>query len=100
MAGLALTVRKTSKINWMLERASSRILFGWSSRVVEHRVADVAIIPDELACIANMLTIMAAKTARGIKMSDVIRVRLPISLHLRKEVGLKDTLNLFRAGLD
>jgi hypothetical protein len=32
-------------------------------------------------------------------MTDVVGMSLPIGLHLRKEVGLKDALNLPGAGL-
>ena len=94
VAGLAFSVAKSSKINRVFERSGSGVLFDWSSGVVEHRVADVAVIPDDLAGIAYMLAIMTAETTGRIKMSDVVRMRLPISLHFGKEIGLKDALNL------
>ena len=64
MAELAFVIGKTSEINRMLEGSGSHILLGRSSGIVDHRVADVAIIPDHFARIAYVLTIVAAKATR------------------------------------
>ena len=63
VAELAFMVGKASEINRMLEGSGSHILLGWSSGIVDHRVADVAIIPNHFACIANVFAVMAAETA-------------------------------------
>jgi hypothetical protein len=97
---LAFAIGEASEIDRMLESSGPRILFWRSSRVVDHRVADVAIIPDHFARIANMLAIMATETARRIEMADVVGMRLPIRFHLREKVRLEDALNLFDAGLN
>ena len=63
MARLAFPVGEASKINRVLERPGLRISFGLASRVVEHRMADVAIIPDYLASIAYVLAVVATKAS-------------------------------------
>jgi len=100
VAELAFVIREASQVNRMLKGTGLHILFWRAGRVVDHCMADVAIIPDYFAGIAHMLAIMTAKTARGIKMSDVVGMRLPIGLPFGKEVGLKNALNLFGDGLD
>ena len=62
MAKLAFVIRKASEINWMLEGSGSHILLGWSSGIVDHRVADVAVISNHLAAIANVFAVMTAET--------------------------------------
>jgi len=44
----------------------------------ENRVADGAILPDRLALGADMIAVVAAETAAGVKVPDVIRVGPPI----------------------
>ena len=61
MARLAFPVGETSKINRVPERPGLRILFRLAGRVIEHCMADVAIIPDYLACIAHVLAVVAAE---------------------------------------
>ena len=63
VAKLAFVIRKASEINWMLEGSGSHILLGRSSGIVDHRVADVAIIPDHFAAVANVFAVMTAETA-------------------------------------
>ena len=97
VARFAFAVSEASKIDGMLKRAGSRIVFRRARGIVDYRMADVAIIPDHFARVANMLTIMTAETSRRIKMADVIRMRLPICLHLREKVRLENALNFFDA---
>ena len=63
VAELAFMVGKASEINRMLEGSGSHILLGRSSGIVDHRVADVAIIPDHFAAVANVFAVMTAETA-------------------------------------
>jgi len=63
VAEIAFMVGKASKINRMLEGSGSHILLGWSSGIVDHRVADVAVISNYFAGIAHVLSVMTAETA-------------------------------------
>ena len=63
MAKLAFVIGKPSEINRMLEGSGSHILLGWSSGIVDHRVADVAVISNHLAAAADVFTVMTAETA-------------------------------------
>ena len=97
VAEVAFAVGETSEINRMLERSGARIVFRRARRIVDHRMANVAIIPDHFAGIANVLTVMTAETSRRIKMTDIIRMSLPIRFHLREKIRLEDALNFFDA---
>ena len=57
-------------------------------------MTDIAIVPNNLTCVTHVLAIVTAKTARGIEVSDVIRVSGPIRPHLRKKVSLENALRL------
>ena len=63
VAKLAFVIGKPSEINGMLEGSGSHILLGRSSGIVDHRMADVAVISNHFACVANVLTVMTAETA-------------------------------------
>ena len=63
VAELAFMVGKSSEINRMLEGSGSHILLGWSSGIVDHGVADVAVISNHPAAIANVFAVMTAETA-------------------------------------
>jgi hypothetical protein len=63
-------------------------------------VTDVAVVSNDLSVIAHMFAIVTAKTTREIEVPNVIRVRLPIYLHLGKDVGLKDSLQLCGCALN
>ena len=56
-------------------------------------MADSAIVADHFARVADVLAIVTAKTPREIKMTDIVRMRLPIGLHFRKKIGAKDSLD-------
>ena len=56
-------------------------------------MAGVAVAADELARVAHVLAVVAAEAAGGIEVADVVRVRLPVGLHFREEVGLVDALD-------
>ena len=64
---------------------------GFSRKGLRDRcVTNVALIPDLLAVAAEMLSVMTTKAPLGIVVADVVRMRLPIGLHLRKEICLVD----------
>ena len=61
-------------------------------------VAELAVFADHLPVPTHMFPFMTAKTAGVQGMPDVVRVGTPIHLHLGKDIGLIDPLNL-RDGL-
>lgn len=63
-------------------------------------MTDVAVVGDHFAGVADVLAIVTAEAAREIQMADVIGVRLPVGLHLREKVGLKDPLNFGDGAFD
>ena len=63
MARLAFAIRETAEVDWMLKRAGSRVVFRRARRIVDHRVADVAIVPDHFAGVANMFAVVTAETS-------------------------------------
>ena len=79
----------------MFERSGAGILIDGARRIEKHCVADVAIVADDFARVAFVLAIMTTETTGRDQMTDVVRMRLPVSFHLRKEVGLVDALHLF-----
>ena len=99
MATLALAIGQPTEINRMLIGAdlhgSCRI-----SRIVNYSVTDIAIAATDLARVAHVLAVMTTKTATEIKMSDVVRMSLPIGPHFGEEIGSKDSLELVRRGFD
>jgi len=69
-------------------------------RIVDHGVTNIAVLGNHFAGVADVLAIMAAETAREVKMTNIVWVRLPVGLHLGEKVGLKDTLNLSYRAFD
>ena len=63
MAEVTFAIGKSSKIDGVLERSGARIVFRRARRIVDHRVADVAVISNHLAAVANVFAVMAAETA-------------------------------------
>lgn len=58
-------------------------------------MTDIAVIADGLAGVAYVLSVMTTEAAGEIEMTDVVGVRLPVGLHLRKEIGAEYALYLF-----
>lgn len=92
VAGFAFAIGQSAKIHWMAERSGLSILGRWPGRIEDNRVADVAIVSDNLAGITHVFSVVAAEASREMKMPDIVGVGRPVSLHLREEVCLKDTL--------
>lgn len=61
VAGLALAIGEAAQIDRVLNR--QRFKCGcWTRRIGQHGVADVAIVRNNLARVANVLTIVTAQT--------------------------------------
>ena len=56
-------------------------------------MADIAIISNDFAGVANVFAIMATEATGEVKMPDVIWMCLPIGFHFWEKVSFKDTLN-------
>ena len=56
-------------------------------------MANIAVVADDFATTAHVLAVVTTKTTIEIKMADVVRVSLPVSLHFREEIGLEDSLD-------
>src|SRR6267378_3086599 len=97
MTELAFAFSQPSEIDRMLKWTGLHVFFRRPGRVVDDRVTDVAVIGDHLARLADVLAIMTTKATWKIQMADVVGMCLPISLHLREKVSLKDAL-YFRDG--
>ena len=78
----------------MFEGSGAWVLFDGARGIVKHRVADVAIVADHFAGVALVLAIVATETSTEIKMTDVVRVGLPIHFHFRKCCSLINSLHL------
>jgi hypothetical protein len=100
VAELAFVIGERAKIDGMFKSASLNILFSRSSRVVEYRVADGAVVADHFARVADVLAIVTAKTPREIKMTDIVRMRLPIGFHLGKKIRAEDSLDFNNRAFD
>ena len=100
VAVLAFVIGKRSQINRMSEWSGLHILFGCCSRIEDHRVADVAVVGNDFAAVADVFAIVTTKAAGEIKVADVVWVSLPVGLHLRKKVSLKDPLKFGNRVLD
>src|SRR5689334_20861726 len=58
----------------------------------QDRMAGVAIFRYDLAFRTHMLSVMTAEAAARIQMSNIVRMRLPVELHLRKSCALVNAL--------
>lgn len=57
-------------------------------------MTDIAVIVDSLAGVAYVLSVMTTEATGEIEMTDVVGVRLPVGLHLGKEIGAEYSLYL------
>ena len=65
-----------------------------AERLIDRGVAHSAVIPNDAAVIARMLAVVTPKTALGVIVAYVVRMRLPVGLHLGEEVRLIKLLHL------
>ena len=63
MAGFAFAIGEAAEIDRMPERSDLRILSRLSGRIKDDRVADIAIVTDNLTCIADVFAVVAAEAA-------------------------------------
>lgn len=63
MARTAAALGQSPEIDRVFERPGLRILNSRSSRIVDHRMTDVAVVSYDLARLTNVLAIMTPKTA-------------------------------------
>ena len=66
VAGFAFAIGQTSEVDRVLEGASLHIPLRRRRRVVNHGVADAAIVGDDFAAVTDMLTIVTTEAAREI----------------------------------
>ena len=100
VAKLAFVFLERAKVNGVLKWTGLHVLFRRPGRVVDHRMADVAIVRNDFAAVADVLAVVTAEATREVKMANVVWMGLPVSLHLRKKVSLKDALNFGDRGFD
>ncbi|MDT4954380.1 MAG: hypothetical protein QOJ02_2518, partial [Acidobacteriota bacterium] len=92
MANSTLQFREVAQGNRVLK--PSRLYIGCDGcDLIQYRVTGVAVVADDLPGIALVLTVVAAETALRIEVAYVVRVSLPVGLHLREEIGLVDALD-------
>ena len=62
VAGFAFAISQGAEIHRMPERSGLNVLGRWPRRIEDDCVADVAIVTDDLAGIADVFAVVAAKT--------------------------------------
>ncbi|NIM00328.1 MAG: hypothetical protein GTO30_05890 [Acidobacteria bacterium] len=53
----------------------------------QERVARLAILDDRVAVLVDVPVVVTTETAVGVHVADVVGVRRPIDIHLRKDIG-------------
>ena len=94
MALGAIEARQIAEINRVLECPALYRQWRSAFGLIQNRVADVAIVPDDFARAAYVLAVVTAEAPLRIVMAYVVGVSLPVNFHLREKVGLKDPLQL------
>ena len=89
-----------TQVNWMLIWPYLRVVLRFCGGVVEYGVTNVAFVSDDVASFAYMLSVVTPETPGKVKVANIVRMSLPIYLHLGKGVRLKDPLDLSNAGAD
>ena len=95
-------------VGFMTDRALKRISVAQIDRVlkltvlrregfsaeslVDRRVANAAVVSDNLSFFTKMLSVVASETALHLVMPDVVGVRLPVGFHFGKEIRLINSL--------
>src|SRR5581483_10922613 len=92
----AVDLRKIANVDWMLEHLRVRAgdAGGCAFRLRKHGVALVAIAADDASVSADMLAVMATEASAEVEMSEIIRMGLPVQLHLGESRALEDLLRL------
>jgi len=92
MAVGALEARQRAQTDRMLEASVLNRDVSLAFRLIEDSVTDIAVGPDNLACIAYVFTVVASEASQIVEVADVVWMSPPVNSHLRKNVCLKDTL--------
>src|SRR5262245_49342800 len=92
VTSLAVEASQISQLNRMFVRSQPGVPFGRRRRIVDHRMADIAIVSNHLPALAHMLSVVTPEAAGKIEVTYVVRMGLPVGLHLRKRICLKDSL--------
>src|SRR6185437_5864887 len=91
----ATDLREITDIHRVLEHGFGRSVHRASDGAVllrKYGVAGIAILRDDFTLSAYMLSVVAAETSWIVKVADVVRVGLPIHLHIGKHSALVDAL--------
>ena len=75
-------------VHRMLEIAAGGLEVLARESLVDGRVADAAVVADDLPVPAEVLPVMAAEASLADQVTDVITMALPIGVHLGEEVCL------------
>src|ERR1044071_3754219 len=100
MARRALPGGLVAQVDRVLEQAVRRRDRLARERLVYGRVTDGTFIPYHLSITAEVLAVMAAEAALRVVVADVVRMCLPVGLHLGKEIRAIDALYLGHGGAD
>lgn len=101
MALIAAELRMLSRQRpWVIELFSCRHLcrFEHPRLLADDRMTELAILAEHLSFPADVISIVAAKTAGKYSMADVIGMGAPVDLHLGEDIGPINPLHL-RDGL-
>ena len=96
----ALPCVLVAEVDRVLELTIRRRYRFSAERLIDRGVAHSAVIPNDAAVIARMLAVVTPKTALGVIVAYVVRMRLPVGLHLGEEIGLINSLELCDRGAD
>ena len=95
MTVAAVDLGHVSQVHWMLEAELLCRCGRYSAFFLpKNRVASVTFFRHYFALRAYVLTIVAAETPVEVEVPNVIRMSLPIQLHLRERGPAKDVLQL------
>ncbi len=100
VAMVASVSGQRSQVDRVLKGARLDIFLRRPGRVVDNRVTHVAVISNDFSRLADVVAGMTSKTPRSIKVTEVVWMSLPIGLHLREKVVLKNALNFRDRALD
>ena len=68
-------------------------------RLIQHRVAEVAVFPDDASCLAYVLAVVATETTLIVEVPGIIGMSLPVDFHFRENVCSEYPLDFFRRRL-
>src|SRR5947209_16638995 len=84
VADCAFQRSPVAKIDRMLERGGFGVRRDISD-LIQNCVASLTVVSDDLSVAALVLAVVTTETALRVEVADVVRMCLPVGLHLRKE---------------